>query len=49
MKNTTEYREGQGARENFEQAMKALFQTPKVSSKKKPGTTLRKTKKADKD
>jgi hypothetical protein len=48
-----EYREGPEAKENFERAMKSLFQAPKLSPKKrkqknKPAT-LRKTKRSDKD
>ena len=44
----SEYLEGPEAKENFEQAMKALFQAPKVSSKEKRArtqfATLRKSK-----
>jgi len=47
-----EYREGPEAKERFEQAMRAAFQTPKPkkSKKQKPKTaTFRKTKRSDKD
>jgi hypothetical protein len=48
-----EYREGPEATENFEKGMKALFQVPKsavlAKKAKKPGTTLRKAKRSDKD
>jgi len=46
-----EYREGPEAKERFEQAMRAAFQTPKPKRKKqktKPAT-FRKTKRSDKD
>jgi hypothetical protein len=46
-----EYREGPEARENFEQAMRAAFQSPKPKPKKqktKPAT-FRKTNRSDKD
>jgi len=53
MKQEIECREGPEARDNFEQAMKALFQTPKVASAKKRDNdkpaTLRKSKDADND
>jgi len=48
-----EYREGPEATENFEKGMKALFQVPKDAvlpkKTKKRSTTLRKTKRSDKD
>jgi len=48
-----QYREGPEAKENFEQAMKCLFQAPKVTPKKKQQArkpaTLRKPKRSDKD
>jgi len=48
-----EYREGPEAKESFEQAMKSLFQAPKLSSKKRKQkdmpSTLRKPPKPDKD
>jgi hypothetical protein len=49
---TVEYHEGQEAKERFEQAMRAAFQTPKPkkTKKQKPEpTTFRKTKRSDKD
>jgi hypothetical protein len=47
MAKTPEYTEGQKAKENFDQAMKTLFQAPKPT--KQPATTDRKTKHSDKD
>ncbi|MFI5102344.1 MAG: hypothetical protein ACHP9V_03130 [Terriglobales bacterium] len=48
-----EYREGPEVMEKFEQAMKVLFQTPKLAAepKKKPtvSATSRKPKSTDKD
>jgi len=35
-KRKAQCKEGSGARENFENAMKALFQVPKPASKKSP-------------
>jgi hypothetical protein len=52
-KRRPEYREGPEATENFERGMMALFQIPKSAvlpkKAKKQGTTLRKTKRSDKD
>jgi hypothetical protein len=49
-----EYIEGNEARENFERGMKALFQVPKVPSKRKkqkdkPTASPRKPKSSDRD
>jgi hypothetical protein len=48
-----DYREGREAKENFEQAMKSLFQAPKSLLKKRKrknkSSTFRKTKRSDKD
>jgi len=47
-----EYREGPEAKERFEQAMRAAFQTPKPKKTKKQKNkpaTFRKTKRSDKD
>jgi hypothetical protein len=45
-----EYREGPEVREEFERTMTTLFRAPKPIERKKPkATTVRKTKKADKD
>jgi hypothetical protein len=47
---TPEYIEGQKAKENFDQAMKTLFQAPKPAKPaKQTATTDRKTKLSDKD
>jgi hypothetical protein len=50
----TEYREGPEATEAFEKGMRALFQVPKFSSKKKkrkdkPTASPKKPKSSDKD
>jgi hypothetical protein len=48
----SEYREGPEAKENFEKAMKSLFQLPKVASKKKqqvkPAASQKTSQKSDK-
>jgi hypothetical protein len=47
-----EYQEGASAKENFEQAMKALFQAPKVTLRKKKQAevpSLRKKPRPDKN
>jgi hypothetical protein len=46
-----QYREGPEAKERFEQAMRAAFQTPKPKLKKQKSkpATFRKTKRSDKD
>jgi len=49
-----EYTEGPKAKENFEDAMKAVFQAPKPVKRGKkekdtPSTSFRKPKKSDKD
>jgi hypothetical protein len=46
---STEYREGPEAKEKFEQTMRTLFQAPRPKKPKKRPTTLRKTKRSDKD
>ena len=51
-----DYREGPKAQRDFERGMKALFKVPKADivqrekrAKRKKGTSVRKTKRADKD
>jgi hypothetical protein len=51
-----EYREGPEAQRNFERGMKALFKVPKADivqrekrAKRKKGTSVRKTKRSDRD
>jgi hypothetical protein len=51
-----EYREGSEAQENFERGMKALFKVPKAAivqrkknARQPKATSVRKTKRADKD
>jgi len=43
------YHEGPEAKERFEQAMRAAFQTPKPKKQKAKPATSRKTKRSDKD
>lgn len=46
MAKTYEYNEGSKARENFEEGMKALFQVPKDTGKKKKKPAKKRAKKA---